>query len=130
MHIGSFIRLACYRALGKNFTWELSVKKDQPLVTSGPYAIVRHPSYVGALTIYLGVILTMFGPGSWFSECIGWDTWVSKLFTGACTSWALIVPALLMGRVKKEDEVLRKEFGAQWQAYAQRVPYKLFPFIY
>ena len=130
MQVGSFIRLACYRALGKSFTWELSVKRDQSLVTSGPYAVVRHPSYVGALTIYSGVVLVMFGPGSWFCECIGWDTWTSRLFAGVCTGWALIIPCLLMGRVGKEDKVLKKEFGAKWEAYAKRVPYRLFPFIY
>ena len=130
MHLGSFIRLSCYRALGKNFTWELSVKQGQTLVTSGPYAVVRHPSYVGALTIYTGVLLTLFGAGGWFAECVGWDMWASKLFTGVCASWALGIPVMLMGRVNQEDDVLRKEFGEQWEVYAQRVPYRLFPFIY
>lgn len=130
MHFGSYIRLACYRALGKTFTWELAVKRDQQLVTSGPYAVVRHPSYVGAFCIYLGVACTIFGSGSWYSECIGWDTWASKLFTGGCVAWAALVPALLMGRVNKEDTVLRKEFGAEWEAYAKRVPYRLFPFVF
>lgn len=130
MHLGSFIRLSCYRALGSNFTWELAVKKDHKLVTSGPYAVVRHPSYVGALTIYVGALCTIFGSGSWYSECIGWDSWISKVFSGVCTSWALGVPMLLMGRVNKEDAVLRKEFGEEWEAYARQVPYKLVPFIF
>lgn len=130
MHFGSFIRLSCYRALGSNFTWELAVKKGHVLVTTGPYAIVRHPSYVGALSIYVGAFCTIFGPGSWFNECIGWDTTASWLLAGVCGSWALGIPMLLMGRVNREDEVLRREFGEEWEAYAKKVPYKLFPFVY
>lgn len=34
---GSLIRLSCYRILGRLFTWDLTIKDDHNLVTSGPY---------------------------------------------------------------------------------------------
>ncbi|OAX34700.1 ICMT-domain-containing protein, partial [Rhizopogon vinicolor AM-OR11-026] len=45
--IGAAVRSHCYRTLGRLFTFELSIRQDHKLVTSGPYSIVRHPSYTG-----------------------------------------------------------------------------------
>ena len=130
MACGATIRLLCFRTLGQFFTFELSIKKEHKLVTSGPYSIVRHPSYVGAVMIGIGTVLCHFGPGSWYEGCIGWGSLASKLFTAAWGGWTLVLPPLLIGRVSAEDEILRKEFGEEWEAYAKRVPYKLIPGIY
>ena len=43
--------------MGRLFTVERSIRKDHLRVTSGPYAIVRHPSYTGLLIVYIGMIL-------------------------------------------------------------------------
>ena len=130
MHCGALIRLACYRTLGRFFTWELSLKKGHVLMTGGPYSIVRHPSYTGSLLLGVGVVLCHFSPGSWYAECIGWDTWASKLFTATWMAWSLAVPTLLMRRVETEDEVLRNEFGDEWEKYAEKTPYRLIPYLY
>ncbi|KIP01282.1 hypothetical protein PHLGIDRAFT_507715, partial [Phlebiopsis gigantea 11061_1 CR5-6] len=111
---GGLLRLACYRTLGKFFTWELAVKKDHVLVTHGPYSVVRHPAYTGSLMIGVGVVLAQFGPGSWYRECIGLDGLGSKVFVGIWSAWALAVPTLLMRRVNAEDAVLKKEFNEEW----------------
>lgn len=120
----------CYRTLGRFFTWELSLQKDHTLVTEGPYSVVRHPAYVGNLLIGVGTILCHFGMGSWYKECIGFDTWGGKLFAATWAGASLAIPVLLMRRVNAEDDVLRREFKGQWEAYAKKTPYKLFPFIY
>lgn len=130
MAAGGFIRLACYRTLGRLFTWELTVKKGHTLVTAGPYSIVRHPSYVGSALIGVGVVLCHFAPGSWYAECVGWETWGSKLFTALWGAWCLSVPALLAARTPTEDEILHKEFGEEWEMYARETPYRLFPYLY
>ena len=130
MGLGGGLRLLCYRTLGKFFTWTLAVRKDHALITEGPYSVVRHPSYVGSLMLGVGAVLCHVSPGSWYRECIGWDTVAGRAFTAVWVGWSLLVPALLMARAKREDEVLRKEFGSEWEAYAQRTPYRLFPFIY
>ncbi|EIW84539.1 hypothetical protein CONPUDRAFT_151555 [Coniophora puteana RWD-64-598 SS2] len=41
---GSQLRLLCFRTLGKHFVFNVALKKNHRLITSGPYSIVRHPS--------------------------------------------------------------------------------------
>jgi protein-S-isoprenylcysteine O-methyltransferase Ste14 len=36
----------------------------------------------------------------------------------------------LLNRMPKEDEVMHKEFGKQWEKWAKDVPYKLVPYVY
>jgi protein-S-isoprenylcysteine O-methyltransferase Ste14 len=130
MVCGGSIRLACYRALGRLFTWELSVKEGHTLITHGPYSVIRHPSYVGSAMIGVGVVLCNFAPGSWLRECIGWDSIAINVVSALWVAYSMAIPALLIARVNMEDEVMRKEFGEQWEAYAKRTPYKLIPYLY
>ncbi|GJE94452.1 isoprenylcysteine carboxylmethyltransferase family protein [Phanerochaete sordida] len=130
MAAGGALRLACYRTMGRLFTWELSVKKDHTLVTSGPYAVVRHPSYTGNVLIGIGAILCHFGPGSWYAECVGWETWGGRAFAALWGAWMLAIPAMLCSRVSAEDEILHEEFGFEWEQYAKRTPYRLIPYVY
>jgi protein-S-isoprenylcysteine O-methyltransferase Ste14 len=127
---GSLIRLTCYQALGKNFTWQLTVKQDHVLVTDGLYSIVRHPAYLGSTTIYAGMVLLLFGPGSWFYECIGWDHIASRVLTAYYVVLVFLVPNTLWSRATKEDEVLHKEFGQQWETWAKKTPYRVVPHIF
>ena len=55
--LGGLIRYKCYRALGTMFTFEMSIRKDHMLVTSGPYSIVRHPGYTGIFLVVIGIFL-------------------------------------------------------------------------
>ena len=54
---GAIVRISCYYYLGKHFTFELSVHDDHKLVTSGPYSVVRHPSYSGNTLIVIGLLV-------------------------------------------------------------------------
>ena len=112
---------------GRFFTFELSVRKDHKLVTSGPYAVVRHPGYTGLTMCVVGVALSLIAPGSWIMECSGVGN-------------AVVYPAVVLGgayllslvcrRIAEEDEVLRREFGGEWEAWRAKVPYKLIPGAY
>lgn len=53
--IGGYIRWTCYCALGRLFTFEMSIRDDHTLVTDGPYAWVRHPGYTGVLSTFIGM---------------------------------------------------------------------------
>ncbi|EMD37989.1 hypothetical protein CERSUDRAFT_104628 [Gelatoporia subvermispora B] len=130
MCAGGFTRIACHRELGQYFTWELSLRNNHKLVTTGPYAVVRHPSYTGLLMMGIGNVLGLFGAGSWWREC---GLWATSLGKTVAVQWAaewLIAPALIVWRVRVEDEVLRKEFREQWDAWAQKTQYRLIPYVF
>ena len=64
--VGSTISLVAFRYLGKYFKFEASIQKDHKLITVGPYAYVRHPSYTGGTLVVVGWALWHYGEGSWF----------------------------------------------------------------
>lgn len=48
----------------------------------------------------------------------------------AWAGYSFFIAGMLVMRVPKEDEVLREKFGAEWEVYARRTPYRLIPYIY
>lgn len=128
--LGGCIRVACYRTLGRFFTWELSVRDSHKLVTVGPYAIVRHPSYTGVLLIGIGNLLCNFTSGSWWTECGALNSPTGQLAALVWAGWWVITPSILVLRIPKEDGVLKKEFGDEWKAWARKTPYTLIPYVY
>ncbi|EMD38009.1 hypothetical protein CERSUDRAFT_113122 [Gelatoporia subvermispora B] len=127
---GGLFRLACHRSLGRFFTWDLAVREDHKLITTGPYSIVRHPSYTAFAIISVGNLLCMFSPGSWWRECGILGTPLGKFFAAQWLLHWIAVPAALAMRTPTEDEVLKREFGEEWMAWAKRTPYRLIPFVY
>lgn len=128
---GTTLRILCFRWLGRHFTFELSVKKDHQLVTDGPYAYVRHPSYAGSTATLMGVILAGVGRGSWLFECGLWGS--SSIWGVVGVSWVTfysVAALLLLLRVPKEDEVLGDHFKGQWGEWAKRTPYRVIPFLF
>ncbi|KAJ3783089.1 hypothetical protein GGU10DRAFT_274253 [Lentinula aff. detonsa] len=123
---GGALRWSCYRALGKMFTYEVSVQKEHNLITSGPYGFVRHPSYTGVLLIIAGLFIWQGGPNSWMRQSGILASWAGKGFAAACAAWL----GTLGDRTRIEDTLLSNEFGNQWSEWATRVPYLLFPYIY
>ena len=62
--LGSLLRRYCWRTLGEYFTGDVKARPDQPVITSGPYRWVRHPSYTAGMMMFIGIGLAL---GSWFS---------------------------------------------------------------
>ncbi|KAJ8482315.1 hypothetical protein ONZ51_g5434 [Trametes cubensis] len=86
---GAALRVACFRALGPLFTFELTISPTHRLVTDGPYAWVRHPSYAGVYAVLLGASAVMVAPGAWLREA-----WLAPSLCAA-SSWAgSIIPAV------------------------------------
>lgn len=71
------------------------------LITSGPFAYVRNPMYVGGYLAITGGLLLF-------------QTWLLLLFMGSFISLPM--------RARREEEALSAEFGQQWAEYARRVP--------
>ena len=94
--------------LGANWSQEVTVKKDHELITSGPYALVRHPIYTGLL---LGTIGSAVARGEW-----------RGLLAVA------IVFSELWRKLKLEEKWMRAQFGEPYEAYCRRVK-ALVPYI-
>ncbi len=96
---GFALRIWAVRSLGRYFTKDLVVVRDQPVVESGPYRFVRHPSYTGLLAVFLGIGI-MLGNYLALAICFG-------------------APAIaFVWRIGVEERMLRRELGAPYEAYA------------
>jgi protein-S-isoprenylcysteine O-methyltransferase Ste14 len=102
--------MSAVRHLGKQWAVAARVVEDHRLITDGPYRIVRNPIYTG-----------MFG---------------MLIATGVTVSqwWALLPACALFWvgtliRVRVEERLLKDTFGAEFDAYAARVP-SLIPGVY
>src|SRR6516164_6818750 len=84
----------------------IRVEEGQPVVSTGPYAYVRHPMYSSALLLLLAMPLAL---GSWWSVL-------------------LVVPffPVLVWRILDEENFLRKDLPG-YAEYMQRVRYRLVP---
>ena len=128
--ISAIIRTLCYRALGRLFTFQITIRPKHTLVTSGPYAWVRHPSYTGSILGFTGSVLCALSEGSWIREC-GWlETWRGKAFCLFYLMWNIHVTLVMLWRTSQEDKMLKEKFGVEWVAWSRKVRYKLVPGIY
>jgi protein-S-isoprenylcysteine O-methyltransferase Ste14 len=102
--------LGARAALGASWSFAPKASEATGLATSGPYAWVRHP-------IYLGMILMFFG------TAVAFANWLAVLLV-----LLLILPTLVW-RARVEERLLAQVFGDQYAAYRLRtkmiVPYLL-----
>ncbi|KAI9070309.1 ICMT-domain-containing protein [Trametes sanguinea] len=130
MVCGAALRKVCYQTLGRYFTYQLAILKDHKLVTWGPYSLVRHPSYTGFFSTSIGLLLTEFAPGGWLRESGVLDASWGKAVMGAWAANVMIVMFLVLKRVPKEDAMMKREFGEEWERWARKTPYALIPYVY
>jgi protein-S-isoprenylcysteine O-methyltransferase Ste14 len=57
--VGSLLRRYCWRTLGEYFTGDVRARADQPIIRTGPYSLVRHPSYSAGLLMHAGIGLAL-----------------------------------------------------------------------
>jgi len=57
--LGAVLRGYAIWTLGRYFTRDVAVSRDQPVVERGPYRLIRHPAYSGTFLTMLGVGLAM-----------------------------------------------------------------------
>lgn len=106
---GSVLRRVCWRALGEHFTGDVRAERNQPVIQTGPYRWVRHPSYTGAMMMYIGVGIAL---ANWLS--------VGALALAAIISYGY--------RVRVEERALLSEIGEPYAAY-MKTHKRFIPFI-
>jgi len=87
----------------------IEVKKDQKVVSTGLYAIVRHPMYVAVLMMY---VLSPLALGSYWAVLA-----------------VLPLPVLVIFRIKSEEKILRDKLPG-YREYTQKVKYRLISYIW
>ena len=98
--VGGALRLWPVFVLGRRFSGLVAIQPDHALVTTGVYARIRHPSYLGLVVASVGWALT-FRSG-----------------VGLLLAAALLVP--LVARIRDEERLLAAEFRDEWDAYFRR----------
>jgi protein-S-isoprenylcysteine O-methyltransferase Ste14 len=87
----------------------IRVEQGQTVVSTGPYAVARHPIYAGALVMVVGLPLAL-------------DSWLGLL--------ALVVTIpVLVWRILDEEELLNNDLPG-YANYAQRVRFRLVPLVW
>ena len=100
--LGQAIRMVTIASVPKNTSLQSRTMQAASLNTTGPYAVVRHPLYLGNYFITLGIL------------CIANELW----------AWALGVAYLVGSQwliARTEDALLREKFGAEFEAWSKEV---------
>jgi len=107
------VHLASHAVIASGFlllavSWKVlyDAQRDRRLATTGPYAYVRHPQYVGFILIMLGFLLQ-------------WPTLLTLLMFPV-----LVVMYVRLAR--QEERSVRARFGNEWDLYEARTP-RFFP---
>lgn len=106
---GLFLALWARAALGRNWSSSMDLKKDHELVTTGPYALVRHPIYSALIMMYAGSTLVVATPL-------------------ALVGCGLLLWSCLM-RIGPEEALMTREFSAAYPAYVARTK-RLVPWVW
>jgi protein-S-isoprenylcysteine O-methyltransferase Ste14 len=95
--------------LGRNWSRSVTIKQGHELITTGPYAVVRHPIYTGILTGFLGMAIAI-------SQVRGFIAFALIFF-------------VFCFKFRMEEEFMRSQFGETYATYARKtaalVPYLL-----
>ena len=103
----------CYRTMRENSfaapVVKLQQERGQRVISTGPYAFVRHPMYFGAAFYFIGTALLL---GSWWGVI-----------------FAFVLSGLLCIRTLIEEKALRAGLEG-YDEYAARVRYRLIPHVW
>jgi protein-S-isoprenylcysteine O-methyltransferase len=110
MAAGIALRWYCILILGKFFTFDVATHSGQPLIETGPYRYIRHPSYTGALVTLVGFGLAL---GNWAG--------LAALLSCMGIAYSYRIPV--------EEAALTAALGDSYERYVRRT-WRLVPFVY
>jgi len=97
---GLALRTWAVAVLGQWFTWNVTVQAGQELITRGPYRLIRHPSYTGALVTFV-------------ASCALLRSWV------VATLAAMALTVAFLRRIRCEEALLVRTLPG-YDAYVAR----------
>jgi len=98
MAVGIALRIWANRVLGAYYTGTLRIQSGQRVVREGPYRLIRHPGYAGALLMWLGAILAT-------------RNWITLVVVGVS------VISVYLYRIATEERMLASALGGDYQSY-------------
>ncbi|GES79499.1 ICMT-domain-containing protein [Rhizophagus clarus] len=116
---GALLRLWCFKCLNEYFTFNITIKKNHKLITTGPYSLLVHPSYTGGTLIILNKIfiwyqlsfyVPLYFPFSRFGSFVGLMSWLNIIIQS-------VFLGLIYKRVFHEERLLREHFNEEWVIY-------------
>ena len=97
------------RFRGRNWSSAVTIKQGHELITTGPYALVRHPIYTGILTGFLGTAIAL----SQVRGLIGF----------------VLIFVVLWAKLRTEEEWMHSQFGETYVTYADQTA-ALVPYVF
>lgn len=107
--VGMLIMIWARKTLDNNWSANIVLKQDHELITSGPYAFVRHPIYTGLSLMVLGVVI--------YVNTLAFAIFFVLFFFGAYY------------KAKKEERLLSNHFADKYIEYKKKTK-ALIPFIF
>jgi protein-S-isoprenylcysteine O-methyltransferase Ste14 len=95
--------------LGRNWSRSVTIKQDHELITTGPYAALRHPIYTGILTGFVGTAIAI--------------TQVRGVIVVA------LVFLVFWSKLRMEEKWMRSQFGETYSDYELHTS-ALVPFLF
>jgi protein-S-isoprenylcysteine O-methyltransferase Ste14 len=95
--------------LGRNWSSAVTIKQGHELISTGPYAVVRHPIYTGILAGLLGTAIAL-------SQVRGFIAFALMFF-------------MLWLKLRMEEQWMRSQFGETYATYAHQTA-ALVPFLF
>ena len=110
MITGIALRVWAISTLGNHFTVTARLNQQHKVITNGPYALLRHPSYSGAFLAITGSAFFLNAPYAIFISII-------------------VMSVAYYFRIKSEEKMLVNHFGDEYADYATNKK-KIIPFIW
>lgn len=123
------LRLASYKALGEDFVYQIN--KPAALQTTGIYAWMQHPGYTTVIATWVANVSLLLRPDGVFGSVMPVAVARHGNLFALChgVSWLFWLASVIPPRVKDEEEMLKKEFGKDWEKWAAKTS-RFIPFVY